>query len=166
MMPASFLKIQKYLHEQLGAACSDFKVHAEGKEYSAASFRLADFTIEFRVAKITPTKIGQFVTCWKRGGSGVTMPYDVTDRIDFFIIGVVKDEQVGFFLFPQKTLQVHNIISDYGKGGKRGFRVYPLWDTPDNKQAIATQSWQKNYFIWMEPHKNIDRAVLQKIMIG
>ncbi|MEG2603136.1 MAG: MepB family protein, partial [Carnobacterium sp.] len=30
---------------------------------------------------------------------------------------------------------------------KRGFRVYPLWDQPDNPQAIQTQKWQLNYFL-------------------
>jgi hypothetical protein len=33
------------------------------------------------------------------------------------------------------------------KAGKRGFRVYPIWDKPDNKQAEKTQKWQVKHFL-------------------
>ena len=40
----------------------------ESAEYGAYTFELAGFSIKYRVAKITPTKIGQFVTLWRRKG--------------------------------------------------------------------------------------------------
>lgn len=38
------------------------------------------------------------------------------------------------------------IITGKNKEGKRGIRVYPPWDKPNNKQAIKNQSWQIRYF--------------------
>jgi hypothetical protein len=37
-------------------------MEAESAEYGAYTFELNDLSVRFRVAKITPTKIGQFVT--------------------------------------------------------------------------------------------------------
>jgi hypothetical protein len=42
----------------------------ESLEYAACSFKLNSMSVKFRVAKITPTKIGQFVTLWKRVSKG------------------------------------------------------------------------------------------------
>ncbi|WP_407428209.1 MepB family protein [Arcticibacter sp.] len=41
---------------------------------------------------------------------------------------------------------MQKILSVNGQGGKRGFRVYPKRDLPENKQARQTQSWQVSYF--------------------
>ncbi|EJP05170.1 MepB domain protein [Leptospira interrogans serovar Bulgarica str. Mallika] len=38
----------------------------EGSDYGACNFELKKWKITFRVAKITPKKVGQFVTLWKR----------------------------------------------------------------------------------------------------
>lgn len=49
---------------------------AEGSEYEACRLGLNGYNIVFRVAKTTPTKIGQFVTVWKRLHTGAPiMPY-------------------------------------------------------------------------------------------
>src|SRR5258708_5952015 len=93
-----------------------------------SSFNLNGFFIRFRVAKITPTKIGQFVTLWKRIGNGPTQPYDTSDTVDFFIISTRKDDHFGQFVFPKSVLSEQGILSINGKGGKRGIRVYPPWD--------------------------------------
>jgi hypothetical protein len=42
--------------------CSQPIMEAESAEYGAYTFELNDLSVRFRVAKITPTKIGQFVT--------------------------------------------------------------------------------------------------------
>ena len=60
----------------------------ESREYGAASFMLNGMQILFRAAHITPTKVGQFVTLWKRSGGGPIQPYDDTDVIDFVVISV------------------------------------------------------------------------------
>ena len=45
---------------------------AESTEYNACSYTVNGQKIIERTAKITPKKIGQFVTCWKRNIDGIT----------------------------------------------------------------------------------------------
>jgi hypothetical protein len=97
-------------------------------------------------SKITPTKIGQFVTFWKRDKNGITASFDVSDDLDFAIISVRKETQWGLFIFTNKVLQEQGILSDVNRDGKRGFRVYPPWDVAENKQAKKTQEWQLRCF--------------------
>ncbi len=123
-----------------------YKINSESKEYKACSYAINDMNIIERTAKITPKKIGQFVTCWKRNIDGITAPYKDSDRIDYFIIKVNSNEKSGTFKFPKAALIKHGILSTEKKEGKRGFRVYPIWDRPTSKQALKTQAWQLNYF--------------------
>lgn len=126
---------------------SELILERESSEYGACTFKLNLSRVIFRIAKITPTKIGQFVTLWKRQGSGPIQPYDIKDDIKFFIISVRKGSNFGQFVFPQSVLSKYGIISNNGKGGKRAIRVYPPWDTAINKQAKMTQAWQLQYFL-------------------
>ena len=104
--------------------------------------------IQFREAKITPKKIGQFVTFWQRDlVTGKIKPFDFSDDFDLLVVSVSDKKEVGHFIFPKEILLKENIISKNGKGGKRAMRVYPLWDKADNKQAIATQKWQLRCFV-------------------
>lgn len=107
----------------------------------------SDKTIH-RTANITPKKIGQFVSIWKRNQEGITVPYEISDDFDFMIISTKKDNKAGQFIFPKAALLEQGIISTENKEGKRGIRVYPPWDTPENKQAIKTQAWQVVYWTW------------------
>ena len=125
---------------------SNYLEHKEAKEYNGCSYQLNDVKIIERTAKTTPTKIGQFVTSWKRNISGITEPYKETDAIDFFLIKVNNKEKSGVFKFPKASLIEHGILSTEKKDGKRGFRVYPIWDKPTSKQALRTQQWQLKYF--------------------
>lgn len=119
----------------------------ECEEYLGYSCQLADFTIKFRKAKITPKKIGQFVTVWQRNAAGITEPYTATAPFDFYIIMAEDRDQTGFFIFPRSILVEKGILTTAKKEGKRGFRVYPDWDLPTSKQALQTQQWQSLYFI-------------------
>ena len=68
---------------------------------------------------------------------------------------------LGQFVFPKKELISKGIISTSIKVGKRGFRVYPVWDKPLNKQAIKTQDWQLKYFF--EIKENTDWNFVSKL---
>lgn len=57
--------------------CSKPIPEAQNAEYGAYVFNLNGLSIRFRAAKITPTKVGQFVTIWERSGDGPIQPYDV-----------------------------------------------------------------------------------------
>ncbi len=126
---------------------SDLKIDAESAEYGACSFHLNERFLTFRVAKITPTKIGQFVTLWKRNQEGITAPFDTSDHIDFVMICTRCDAQFGAFILPKSVLHQKGILADENKDGKRGFRVYPPWDIAQNNQAKQTQEWQLKYFL-------------------
>lgn len=118
----------------------------ESQEYAAASFTLNHYHILFRISKITPTKTGQFVTLWKRINGGPIQPFDENDPIDFVIVGVRSDKQIGQFIFPKKILCEKNIFSNNNRGGKRAMRVYAPWDDANSKQALCTKRWQTKYF--------------------
>jgi hypothetical protein len=162
-MNTDYLIIQKLIAEHLGLICQNFKPEVESQEYGAAIFELNDAHIIFRIAKITPTKIGQFVTFWKRIGNGPIMPFDGTDAIDFFMISVRSKDRYGLFVFPKSVLLAKNIMSEGGKGGKRAIRVYPSWDVTDSKQARATQAWQVQYFIEISLNGMCDKVALRRV---
>ena len=142
---------------------SEITVNKEGQEYAACSFTLNKNNIQFRVGKITPKKIGQFVTVWKRNSSGITAPHDTSDNVDFFAISADKDNNQGHFIFPKSVLIEKNIFSKDGKDGKRGIRIYPPWEKAVNKQAQKTQEWQLNYFINTTDQNNIDFEFIKKL---
>ena len=106
-------------------------------------------TFIFRKAKITPKKTGQFVSLWCRDEtSGSTRPFHESEILQGAIIYVADPSQDGLFLFSKKTLINQKIISDISgqSPGKRGFRLYPSWDTPSNNQARKSQAWQLQSF--------------------
>ena len=115
-------------------------------DYGAHVFKLNNHLIKFRVAKITPIKLGCFVALWKRDHNGTSIPYDAADPFDFYIIHTVSNKQCGQFIFPKKILLKNDVLSLHDKGGKRGFRLYTAWDKPESNQAKRTQKWQLPYF--------------------
>jgi hypothetical protein len=143
---------KELVYDPCGYDLKNLTIHSEGSAYSACSYELEGKIIEYRAAKITPLKSGQFVTIWRRNNKGITRPFDSSDEMDFIIISSVKDDDFGLFIFPKSALLSKGIISQNGEGGKRGIRVYPPWDMVSNKQAENTQSWQKKYFVWVNDH--------------
>ncbi len=117
--------------------------------------------LKFRVAKITPTKIGQFVTIWKRIGRGPIQPFDIEDPFDLVVVSVRTPEHFGQFVFPKHVLYEKGIVSKHGKGGKRAIRVYPPWDKTGSKQASMTQKWQLPYFFEIPINTCVDITRVQ-----
>lgn len=160
----SDLKVVKELvYDKCGFDLTDFKQNLESIEYGACSFRLSGKTIQHRVSKITPTKMGQFVTIWKRNNDGITEPFGISDDIDFIIITSKSGENFGQFIFSKSVLADKGIITRNGKEGKRGIRVYPPWDIVTNKQAEKTQSWQTKYFLTIKSDNSIDLDLVRKL---
>ncbi len=159
-MHADLSIIEKQVYSPCKFRLSHFTEEIESKEYSAAAFVLNELRIKLRVAKTTPAKVGQFVTLWKRNKAGITKPYDISDEVDIVVICTRKNNQLGQFVFPKSILVDQGIFSISGKGGKRGFRVYPPWDLAPNKQAHKTQQWQLNFFLEILDLSvlNLDRA--------
>ncbi|RZK56669.1 MAG: MepB family protein [Pedobacter sp.] len=141
------LLIIRNFYDKCNLNFSDLKLEKESLAYDACTFRLNAKAVIHRTAKITPTKIGQFVTIWKRNKNGQTEPFHINDDFDFIIISTRNGELFGQFIFPKSILVEKEIISHDKRQGKRGIRVYPAWDVTVNKQAQRTQQWQTKYFI-------------------
>lgn len=161
-MNSSILEIKKMFFDKLGFELLNVETEKEGINYRAHRFEINDKKIIFRQAKITPTKIGQFVTLWKRNIEKETIePFDVCDKFDLIVINVKKDNLFGQFVFPKSIMIEKGIITNK-KEGKRAMRVYPIWDVTNNKQAMQTQKWQLDYFLQIQNngYLNINRAKL------
>ena len=134
------------LYKKCELEVSEFMFEMEAKAYDACQYNLNKLRIISRRAKITPKKVGQFVTFWKRNENGPIEPFKETDLFDFYVVNVRRDINFGQFVFPKYALIKNGIISTRTKEGKRGFRVYPNWDITKSKQAEQTQKWQLKYF--------------------
>ncbi len=149
--PSELTNLIRNVYEPLGLAVANLEIEKESSEYGACRFNLNQDKILFRVAKITPTKLGQFVTLWKRGSiTNIIEPIDLNDNISYFIINVADSNHSGLFIFDQEILAAKKIISQYGKFGKRAIRVYPPWVKPVASEAIKSQAWQLKYFVDLE----------------
>ena len=155
---------EKLLYSKCGFQLQHLVWNPESANYAACSFELNTYKIQFRVANITPTKIGQFVAIWKRNSEGITAPFDVADSLDFMIISVRDSENFGQFIFPKSVLIAKGIVSQNEKGGKRGIRVYAPWDKPTNKQAMQTQAWQVHYFVEIRENLPVDVKLVKSIL--
>ncbi|WP_375103397.1 MepB family protein [Paenibacillus sp. RS8] len=153
---SDLLATQELVYNPCNLDCSDLIHEPHNAEYGAYMFNLNALSIRFRVAKITPTKIGQFVTLWERTGDGPIQPYDISDPADLFVISTRKENHFGQFVFPKAALANQDILSNKGEGGKRAIRVYPPWDTPTSRQAQKTQKWQLEYFLEIPADKPLD----------
>jgi hypothetical protein len=94
--------IKELVYDKCNFEWAKFEQHLESTEYDACSYTLNGKTIQHRSSKITPTKVGQFVTIWKRTQKGIIAPFDFADDLDFIIITSKKEGNFGLFFF-QKT---------------------------------------------------------------
>lgn len=135
------------VYDNIGLVLAALKADAESAEYAACTFTLGGKPVLYRSSKITPKKIGQFVTLWKRNSKGITEPFSSSDPFDFIIISARSGSNFGQFIFPKSILLEKGIVSSATREGKRGIRVYPPWDKPTSRQAEKTQQWQVLYFL-------------------
>lgn len=159
LMDKNLTQIQEVVYNPIGLKITDFNVETESKEYNASRFNLNGRNIISRNAKITPKKVGQFVTFWKRIDNGPISPFQEIDPIDFYLVNVRTQYSFGQFVFPKPVLITKGIISTNNKEGKRAFRVYPPWDIVKSKQAIRTQKWQLDYFYEVTNSVDFDKVI-------
>lgn len=152
-------QIKREVYDKCSLEISDFKRESESKEYDACQFRLNGRNIISRNSKITPKKVGQFVTFWKRNENGPIEPFNETDQFDYYIVNVRSENEFGQFVFPKSVLIKKGIISTEIKKGKRAFRIYPSWDIPKNKQAEHTQKWQLEFFYEINDSIDFNKVV-------
>ncbi|MCX6990007.1 MAG: MepB family protein [Chlamydiae bacterium] len=157
---SDLLLLEEFLFKHIGIVIENLKVEKESVEYAAAEFTVKGHLVKYREAKITPTKIGQFVTFWKLIGKGPIMPYQSLDLFDFLVVSVRAGNHVGQFEIKKKVLCEKGIVSTDKKEGKRAMRVYPPWDKTDNPQARKTQCWQLEWFIDFSENVEVNLARL------
>ena len=77
-------------------------------EYAARTFELINKltikTVRFRVAKQTPTKIGQFVTFWEKDSKGMNRPFQYDSSPDLLVITTFKDNRTFGQFFSKRGL--------------------------------------------------------------
>lgn len=154
----NLIEVKTKIYDNLSFNISKVNNELEGTEYDACQFELNGMKIISRSSKITPKKVGQFVTFWKRNRNGETEPYSENDQFDFYVINAKSGDRFGQFVFPKSELINKGFITFGKKDGKRGFRVYPIWDKTINKQAGKTQKWQLNYFYEIDKTTDLKRV--------
>jgi hypothetical protein len=142
--------LEKLIFDANGGNLVNIEEDKECRDYLGYNFQLGNQQLKFRKAKVTPKKIGQFVTLWKRNLIGETVPFDIADGSDCYIIVTSIAYRTGIFVFPKAILAKMGILSSDDSTGKRGFRIYPEWDTPTSSQGLKTKKWQEEYFIDMD----------------
>ena len=130
-----------------GLKITNLAEETECREYFGFNFNVGQLKLKFRKSKITPKKVGQFVTLWKRDIQQQTIPCSESDNFDFYIFASQQNEKIGYFIFSKRVLIEKSILSTEHKEGKRGFRLYPTWATTESAQAKKTQNWQTQHFI-------------------
>lgn len=155
------------VYEPAGMKITDVLRETESTEYGACRFRLNGHSVAFRIAKSTPTKIGQFVTIWKRPTLYAAIaPLDVSDSVDFVVVNVSDTMHHGQFVFNQKLLVEKGIMSQNSQGGKLALRIYPPWTKPAARAAIKTQAWQLKQFFSLTQIQITDSAQTHKLLLA
>ncbi|MEO6531677.1 MAG: MepB family protein [Specibacter sp.] len=149
MTDPTLLAMQESVWDPAGLRCADVLPEPESAEYCAHRLTLGGRQAVFRVAKTTPTKVGQFVTLWQRSVEGPIRPFDMHDGVELFVVQVALGAGLGQFVFPVEALARHGVVSVDAKGGKRAMRVYAPDVLTTSAQARRTQKWQCGYFL---PH--------------
>jgi len=135
------------LESMLSRDCSQLTKDQESAAYFGFNFHFDNQRFKFRKAKVTPKKTGLFVALWKRDNEGQTTPFTADDHFDYYLISVEQEQHSGLFVFPKQALIENRILTMGCQVGKRGFRVYPDWSIPTNKQATKSKQWQHTYFV-------------------
>ena len=140
--------VNKMFYEPNHLIIKAIQEEAQNSDYGAGIFQLNSKSVRFRVAKITPNKIGQFVAFWEKDQANKNQAFSYENATDLLVINTfTSDNHFGQFVFPKEVLVKQNILKTPTTKGKMAIRVYPRWENPTSKQALETQKWQLAYFI-------------------
>ena len=154
--------VNKMIYERSDLTVKSVQEEKQNSKYGAGTFRLSSRTVRFRVANITPTKVGQFVAFWEKDENNKNQPFTYDESPDLLVITTFKgDSEVGQFIFPKEILFKHNILRSSSTKGRMAIRVYSSWDKPTSEQAMKTQKWQLPYFVDMSDQSELP---IQKII--
>ncbi|WP_278821686.1 MepB family protein [Corynebacterium stationis] len=138
-----FRRFEDYAHEH--GIDAEVLPEEQNSDYESGVATIEGAKWHIRTARNTPTKPGAFVAFWCRDKDGTTAPFKADEVISGLLVFVEQNGQRGVIRFTAEHLEALGITT--GKhSGKRGFRVYPSWETNLNKQATATQRAQSPAF--------------------
>ena len=84
-MNKNLSQIKSLVYDFIDYEILDLEIELESQEYDAYRFRLNEKSIISRSGKITPKKVGQFVSFWERNTQGITQPIKNTSPFDYYI---------------------------------------------------------------------------------
>lgn len=156
--------VSKMIYEPNNLSLKSVQEERQNSKYGAGTFQISSRTVRFRVANITPTKVGQFVAFWEKDENNKNQPYSYEEAPDLLVITTFKnDHEFGQFIFPKEIIFKQNILRSSSTKGKMAIRVYPSWDSPTSKQAMKTQKWQLPYFIDMTSRNKLTEEKMMKL---
>lgn len=132
--------------ETVGLTLAEVVPEEQNSDYESGCAKLEGTWWRVRTARITPTKPGAFVAIWRRNSEGNTEPFSTDDDCAGLLVFVSDEDRFGVFRFPTAALGELGVYSSQRSAGKRGFRLYPIWYTSLNSQAIRTQGKQAPFF--------------------
>ncbi|MEN1936026.1 MepB family protein [Paenibacillus sp. 102] len=148
-------KLDKMIYIPNNLLITNLKEEKQNSEYAGGIFQLNNKTIRFRVSKITPNKVGQFVSFWEKNENMKNQAFSYESSPDLLVITCIDDNKLGQFIFPKETLVKEKILKTQSEKGKMAMRVYPIWDKPVSNQAKKSQKWQLHYFIDLSDIENL-----------
>lgn len=134
---------------------TNLKEEKQNAEYAGCLFHLNNKTIRFRKSKVTPNKIGQFVSFWEKDENMRNRAFSYEATPDLLVITCIADNKLGQFIFPKEILLKEKILRTQSQTGKMAMRIYPVWDTTVSNQAKKSQTWQLQYFVDLSDSNNL-----------
>ncbi|MGG3670797.1 MepB family protein [Bacillus nitratireducens] len=148
-------KLDKMIYKPNNLFITNQKEEKQNSEYAGGIFQLNNRSIRFRVSKITPNKIGQFVSFWEKDASMRNQAFSYDSAPNLLVITCIADNKLGQFIFPKEILLKEKILKTQNQKGKMAMRVYSIWDKPVSNQAKKSQQWQLQYFVDLSDSKNV-----------
>ncbi|MCK0472370.1 MepB family protein [Halalkalibacter sp. APA_J-10(15)] len=156
--------VNKHFYEPNHFVIKTIREEVQNSDYGAGVFQLNSKSVRFRVAKKTPTKIGQFVAFWEKDKNHKNQAFSYEKATDLLVINTFTSKNIlGQFVFPKVVLVKQNILKTTTTKGKMAIRVYPSWEKPTSKQAVETQKWQLEYFFEMNHTNHLFHQDLLKL---
>lgn len=134
---------------------TNLKEEKQNSEYAGGMFYLNNKSVRFRVSKITPNKVGQFVSFWEKDENMRNKAFSYDTAPDLLVITCINENKLGQFIFPKAILLKEKILRTQSQTGKMAMRIYPVWDTTVSNQAKKSQMWQLQYFVDLSDINNL-----------
>ncbi|MGH1042088.1 MepB family protein [Bacillus wiedmannii] len=148
-------KLNNIIYKPNKLIITNLKEEKQNAEYAGCLFHLNHKSIRFRISKITPNKIGQFVSFWEKDDNLKNQAFTYDAAPDLLAITCIDDNKLGQFIFSKEILLKEKILKTQSQKGKMAMRIYPLWDTPVSNQAKKSQMWQLQYFVDLSDPNNL-----------